>query len=445
MRSPAASSNTDASQPRLASRRPTPSPSTSGCRAAVKAGGGSAGTSRESTAPPGGPDEPGELGALAHEHRAVKHPPRSERSDRRAATTLRSRGQRCPRSLRDCSSRTGTRRSHPRRLRPRAPGRLHLGRRRLRHRQRHAAHARRPRAHLARAGRDAAVLPAHLHEPSGSSTSSSATAPSGYHLTNVLLHAAERGARLARARAGWRCPGAWLAAAVFALHPVHVESVAWITERKNLLSGACYLAALLIALGTPAAPPVADRRERPWLALALFVAALLAKTVTCTLAGRASAARWWRHGAAHAPRRRATLPLFAVGFASRLVTIWMERTHVGARGARLESLAARAALLIAGRALWFYLATLLWPHPLSFVIRAGRSTPATWWQWLFPLAAAAVALVLWLGRARFGRWPLVARRRLRGDARARRSASSTSTRCATRSSPITTSTSRASS
>ncbi len=106
--------------------------------------------------------------------------------------------------------------------------------------------------------------------------------PFGYHLTNVALHGLNAIlvwlvlARLAM-------PGAWLAAAVFAVHPVHVESVAWITERKNLLSGALYLTALLLAVAPAGSPSIAERREHRWLVVAAFVGALLAKTVTCTL------------------------------------------------------------------------------------------------------------------------------------------------------------------
>jgi tetratricopeptide (TPR) repeat protein len=230
--------------------------------------------------------------------------------------------------------------------------------------------------------------------------------PFGYHLTNVALHGLNAIlvwlvlARLAM-------PGAWLAAAVFAVHPVHVESVAWITERKNLLSGALYLTALLLAVAPAGSPSIAERREHRWLVVAAFVGALLAKTVTCTLPVVLLLLLWGRHGRLTRRDVVATLPLFAVGCVLALVTIWMERSHVGARGAPWD-LSPLARVLIAGRALWFYLATVLWPHPLSFVYPRWTIDPSTWWQWLFPLAAAAVALVLWLGRARFGRWPIVA-------------------------------------
>src|SRR2546426_4414553 len=95
--------------------------------------------------------------------------------------------------------------------------------------------------------------------------------PLGYHLVNVLLHGANAilvwviGRRLA-------LPGAWLAAAGFAVHPVHVESVAWVTERKNVLSGALYLVAVLTYLRA-----AGGARAAYGLALGLFVGALLAK------------------------------------------------------------------------------------------------------------------------------------------------------------------------
>jgi len=105
--------------------------------------------------------------------------------------------------------------------------------------------------------------------------------PSGYHWVNLLLH-------VANALLVWRLlvrlkvPGAWLAGAIFALHPVQVESVAWITERKNVLMGFFFLLTLLAWIAF-----VDERTKRPWrfygLALILYLLALSAKTTACTL------------------------------------------------------------------------------------------------------------------------------------------------------------------
>ncbi len=125
----------------------------------------------------------------------------------------------------------------------------------------------------------------------------------GYHVVNVLLHAAT-------AILFWRLlvrlavPGAWLAAAIFAVHPVEVESVAWITERKNVLSAALALASMLAYLRFNPAEAVerrpADDVPREWgwytLALALFVAAILAKTVTVAVPALLMVIYWWKRG-----------------------------------------------------------------------------------------------------------------------------------------------------
>src|SRR5262245_38694116 len=115
--------------------------------------------------------------------------------------------------------------------------------------------------------------------------------PLGYHLVNIALHvlvAAMAGLTLRRLSV----PGAYLAAAVFALHPVHVESVAWITELKNTLSAAFYLGAAMAYLRFED-----SRRIRPYLSsLVLFALALGSKTVTATLPAALLVVSWWRHG-----------------------------------------------------------------------------------------------------------------------------------------------------
>jgi hypothetical protein len=87
-------------------------------------------------------------------------------------------------------------------------------------------------------------------------------------------------------------PGAWLATAIFALHPVHVESVAWISEQKNTLSAVFYLSATLVYLRF-------DQTRKPaWYcgALGLFLAAILSKTVTATLPGALLVIFWSQRG-----------------------------------------------------------------------------------------------------------------------------------------------------
>ncbi|TMA38899.1 MAG: tetratricopeptide repeat protein [Deltaproteobacteria bacterium] len=222
--------------------------------------------------------------------------------------------------------------------------------------------------------------------------------PLGYHLVNVLLHAANAilvwlvGRRLA-------LPGAWFAAAVFAVHPVQVESVAWVTERKNVLSGALYLAAFLAYLRAADGARVAYG-----LALGLFVGALLAKTVTCTLPAMLLLVLRWKRERVDVTR---LLPFFALGVASGLVTTWMETHHVGATG-ELWSLSLLERCLVAGRVLWFYAAKLVWPYPLAFIYARWHVDAAVWWQYLFPLAAAGVVAALYVVRRRFGSGPLVA-------------------------------------
>ena len=239
--------------------------------------------------------------------------------------------------------------------------------------------------------------------------------PMGYHVVNVLLHAL--GAVLL-----WRVllrldvPGAWLAAALFALHPVHVESVAWVTERKNVLSGVFYLGTALAYLrfaadSLPQAMGATRSTHRRWrwygLALVLFVGALLSKTVTCSLPAALLLVLWWTRERITRRDVLPLVPLFITGAALALLTIRLEKVHVGATGADWDlSLLARC--LIAGRALWFYAGKLAWPAALTFVYPRWDIDPQVWWQYLFPIAALAVVAALYGYRRQLGSGPLVA-------------------------------------
>jgi len=229
--------------------------------------------------------------------------------------------------------------------------------------------------------------------------------PVGYHLVNVLLHAANA-VLLWRIFRRLRLPGAWVGAAIFALHPINVESVAWVTERKNVLSGAFALAALLLVLTRVA------RRDggvgwRPALMVgALFTAALLSKTVTCTLPVLLVVVLWWQHGGVDKRSARFVAALGAAGLGMAALTIWFER-RAGAAGPEWAlSFVERS--MIAGRAWWFYPRTLLWPHPLLAIYPRWVVDPHLWWQWMFPAAAVATLATVVVTRRWIGNGPAVA-------------------------------------
>ncbi|MBU0638806.1 MAG: tetratricopeptide repeat protein [Planctomycetes bacterium] len=234
--------------------------------------------------------------------------------------------------------------------------------------------------------------------------------PLGYHAVNVLLHATSA-VLLWLALRRLRFPGAWLAAGIFALHPVQVESVAWITERKNVLSGTLYLAALLAytrfcSLDTRPRPD----RHRWWfyaLALLLLAGALLSKTVTCSLPAAILLLLWWKRERLALRDVYPLLPLFALGLALAVMTVWMERHSVGTEFVE-GSLPWLDRCLLAGRIVWFYVAKLVCPVRLSFIYPRWVSDPDVWWQYLYPLAALLTVATLWTLRKRIGRGPLVA-------------------------------------
>jgi tetratricopeptide (TPR) repeat protein len=241
--------------------------------------------------------------------------------------------------------------------------------------------------------------------------------PAGYHVINVLLHALAA-VLLWRALVRLQVPGSWLAAGIFALHPVAVESVAWVTERKNVLSAVFYFAAALVwwRWDDPVMPDERagsqDGKVRPargwyFLALALFLAALLSKTVTCSLPAALLLVSWWKRGRLELREFGSLLPFFVVGAGLALVTSRLEHTQVGASGPEWAfNLPDRC--LIAGRALCFYAGKLCWPAHLTYIYPRWQVNAGVWWQWLFPTAVLAVMGLLWGLRRRLGRGPLVA-------------------------------------
>ncbi len=211
----------------------------------------------------------------------------------------------------------------------------------------------------------------------------------GYHAVNIVLHATSAFLVTVILRR-LRVPGAMLAGAVFALHPVNVESVAWISELKNTLSGACYLGALLVYLRFDESR---DRRAYA-IAVGLFVLALGSKTVTASLPAAILVILWWRRGRIDwRGDVLPVLPLLALGMAAGLGTAWIEYHWVGAQGARFN-LSVLERLLLAGRVVWFYFAKIVWPVDLMFNYPRWVMDAAAWWQYLFIVALAGVFAVL---------------------------------------------------
>jgi tetratricopeptide (TPR) repeat protein len=220
-------------------------------------------------------------------------------------------------------------------------------------------------------------------------------APLGYHVVNLGLHLAAAGL-FGLALRRLRVAGAWLGAAIFVLHPVCVESVAWVSEQKNTLSTVFFLGAALAYFRFN------ERRAWGWYAAAtgLFLAALLSKSLTAVLPPALLVVSWWREGKLE--WRKHVLPLapwFAVGAAVGLFTAWVEHTYLGATGADFELSWLQRGLL-AGRIVWFYVGKLVWPVGQVFIYPRWQIEVGQVGSYVFPLALVATLAVLWIKRCR---------------------------------------------
>ena len=229
--------------------------------------------------------------------------------------------------------------------------------------------------------------------------------PFGFHLINVLFHAAN-------ALLLWLLlrrldiPGAWFAAAVFALHPVHVESVAWITERKNVMSLFFSLASLLAWMRF--VEPRGGLGRRFYLASLIFYAlALSSKVTACTLPAAQLLLLWLRGHPIDRRRIAHVVPFLALGVAMGLVITYWERHHIGTVGDRFSSSLIES-FLIATRATWFYLGKLLWPTQLTFSYPKFEIDPSDLLQYSWAIAGALLFWILWSWRSAVGRAPLAA-------------------------------------
>ena len=218
----------------------------------------------------------------------------------------------------------------------------------------------------------------------------------GYHLANIFLHSVSA-LLLWKILRRLEVAGAWLAAALFALHPVQVDSVAWLAELKNTLSGVFFFSCILAYLRFDR-----TRTWRPYaLALLLFCLGLLAKAIVAMAVVVLPVLFWWKRGRLQWKRDfRPLIPFVFLAIVSGFATAWMERKFAGAEGEAFAfSFVDRS--LIAGRAFWFYLTEALWPSDLLFVYPRWEVNSQTWWQYLFPVAAVCLFVLAWMLRKRW--------------------------------------------
>jgi len=223
----------------------------------------------------------------------------------------------------------------------------------------------------------------------------------GYHWVNLLLHVGNAllvWAVLARLKV----PGWWLAAAIFALHPVQVESVAWITERKNVLMGFFFLLTLLAWIA------FADERTRGrWifycLALICYVLALSAKATACTLPAALFLILWLQKRPITMGRLIQIVPFIVLGVGMGLLAVWWERYHQGTNRDVFTFLGPIERILVASRAVWFYLSKLFWPSNLTFIYPRWNISPAHVVDYIWLLAGVAAGVAIYFLRRYVGR------------------------------------------
>jgi len=223
----------------------------------------------------------------------------------------------------------------------------------------------------------------------------------GYHWVNLLLH-------IANALLVWmvlarlNVPGAWLGGAIFVLHPVQVESVAWITERKNVLMGFFFLLTLLAWIAF-----VDGRTKRRWvfygLALILYLLALSAKTTACTLPAALFLILWLQKTPISWKRIFQIVPFVVLGIAMGGLAIWWERYHQGTNRAVFTFLNPVERVLVASRAVWFYLSKLIWPSNLTFIYPRWDIAPTHLLDYAWLFAAVLVCGAIYFLRRYVGR------------------------------------------
>ena len=231
-----------------------------------------------------------------------------------------------------------------------------------------------------------------------------------YHVVNVLLHSAGA-VVLWRVLRCLRVPGAWLCAALWALHPVEVESVAWVAELKNTLSGLFFLGSVFFFLrwlgaGEHAAREHGGRGPGSWplygLSLLCAALAMASKSSTVVLPVVLGLCIWWMEGRVRWRQVASLGPVILLAATASALSLWTQATSLALSSDAQWARPWPGRPVAAGEAVWFYLGKLLWPHPLIAIYPRWQVDAGRWPEWL-PLLAAVAALSL-LGWRRGSPW-----------------------------------------
>ncbi|MDP8212361.1 MAG: tetratricopeptide repeat protein [Candidatus Zapsychrus exili] len=225
-----------------------------------------------------------------------------------------------------------------------------------------------------------------------------------FHLASVILHALN-------AILVWlilrylKVKGSFLASLIFAVHPVCVESVAWIMELKNVLYVFFYLFSCLMYLLSY------DAKKNKFLlyllSLVLFIYALFSKTIACSMPIVILLILWWRSNKVTFKDIVLLSPFFIAAIITGLITLIAENGFVVGADISDWSFSFIERCLIAGRAIWFYLGKAIWPFNLSFIYSRWVIDTHVWWQYLYTLFIIDLIGVPWILKDKVGRGPLV--------------------------------------
>ncbi len=235
----------------------------------------------------------------------------------------------------------------------------------------------------------------------------------GYHVVNLLFHAVDA-VLIWMVLRRLKIPGAWLAGLVFAVHPVNVATVAWISEQKTTLSMLFYLVAILLYLRfdeeshSPRTGVQGWRWPRPrsrgkyGLSLVAFLLALLSKTAVVMLPVVLLGCVWWRRGRVRWKDMLCSMPFFALSLVMGLVNIWFEY-HWWMKGPSIRTAGMASRLAAAGWVPWFYLYKALLPVDLTVIYPQWEIDPTRWISYVPGVMLLGSFSVFWWQRKIWGR------------------------------------------